>query len=288
MYLARELTDGTLPSIGREFGNRNHTTVLHAHRTTAGAHRRRRRGARAIVCRPHRTRSESTAVTTGALTDLCTSAHPLVCTASPQRAPISFGSNFLTAPTTTDLLKGGHREALNLARRAADGSSDRHACGFHPQRHPGALRRQARGLRRSASSSGPPTWRWGCAFPCRPRSPNRAARVLPGRLLLDVVRSLPADAVTLELRAAEHDVEIVSGSATLPHPRAAHRGLPAPARARRGDHRPRAGAGVRRHGRPGRPLGLARRDAPGPDRHPRLGVRARAADGRHRLLSPER
>ena len=35
MYLARELTDDTLPAIGREFGNRNHTTVLHAHRATA-------------------------------------------------------------------------------------------------------------------------------------------------------------------------------------------------------------------------------------------------------------
>jgi chromosomal replication initiator protein len=35
MYLARELTQGTFPSIGREFGNRNHTTVLHAHRATA-------------------------------------------------------------------------------------------------------------------------------------------------------------------------------------------------------------------------------------------------------------
>ena len=35
MYLARELTDATLPAIGRAFGNRNHTTVLHAWRRTA-------------------------------------------------------------------------------------------------------------------------------------------------------------------------------------------------------------------------------------------------------------
>ena len=35
MYLARELTDETLPAIGRAFGNRNHTTVLHAYRRTA-------------------------------------------------------------------------------------------------------------------------------------------------------------------------------------------------------------------------------------------------------------
>jgi DNA polymerase III subunit beta len=39
--------------------------------------------------------------------------------------------------------------------------------------------------------------------------------VLPARLLLDVVRSLPATTVSLELRAAEQDVELVSGSATF-------------------------------------------------------------------------
>jgi DNA polymerase III subunit beta len=45
--------------------------------------------------------------------------------------------------------------------------------------------------------------------------------VLPARLLLDVVRSLPATAVSLELRAAEHDVELVSGNATF-HIRTLH------------------------------------------------------------------
>jgi chromosomal replication initiator protein len=35
MYLARELTEQTLPAIGRAFGGRNHTTVLHAYRRTA-------------------------------------------------------------------------------------------------------------------------------------------------------------------------------------------------------------------------------------------------------------
>ncbi|MGH2878514.1 MAG: DNA polymerase III subunit beta [Solirubrobacteraceae bacterium] len=37
--------------------------------------------------------------------------------------------------------------------------------------------------------------------------------VLPARLLLDVVRSLPGETVTLELRAQEQDVEVVSGTA---------------------------------------------------------------------------
>jgi chromosomal replication initiator protein len=35
MYLSRELTDQTLPAIGRAFGDRDHTTVLHACRRTA-------------------------------------------------------------------------------------------------------------------------------------------------------------------------------------------------------------------------------------------------------------
>jgi len=39
--------------------------------------------------------------------------------------------------------------------------------------------------------------------------------VLPGRLLLDVARSLPADDVSVELRTAEQDVAITSGGATF-------------------------------------------------------------------------
>jgi len=35
MYLSRELTDATLPAIGRAFGGRNHTTVLHACKRTS-------------------------------------------------------------------------------------------------------------------------------------------------------------------------------------------------------------------------------------------------------------
>jgi chromosomal replication initiator protein len=35
MYLSRELTDLTLAEIGRLFGNRDHTTVLHACRKVA-------------------------------------------------------------------------------------------------------------------------------------------------------------------------------------------------------------------------------------------------------------
>jgi chromosomal replication initiator protein len=35
MYLSRELTDHSLPHIGREFAGRDHTTVLHACRRVA-------------------------------------------------------------------------------------------------------------------------------------------------------------------------------------------------------------------------------------------------------------
>jgi DNA polymerase-3 subunit beta len=41
------------------------------------------------------------------------------------------------------------------------------------------------------------------------------AVVVPGRLLLDVARSLPADSISLEYRASEQDVEVKSGSATF-------------------------------------------------------------------------
>jgi DNA polymerase III subunit beta len=47
------------------------------------------------------------------------------------------------------------------------------------------------------------------------KSAEDGAAVLPGRLLLDVVRSLPADELSLEYRASEHDVELVSGSASF-------------------------------------------------------------------------
>src|SRR3954451_47525 len=41
------------------------------------------------------------------------------------------------------------------------------------------------------------------------------AVVLPARLLVDVVRALPAEEVTLELRSSEQDVELVGGAATF-------------------------------------------------------------------------
>jgi DNA polymerase-3 subunit beta len=44
---------------------------------------------------------------------------------------------------------------------------------------------------------------------------NPGSAVLPARLLLEVVRSLPGENTTLELRPQEQDVELISGSATF-------------------------------------------------------------------------
>jgi DNA polymerase-3 subunit beta len=51
--------------------------------------------------------------------------------------------------------------------------------------------------------------------PLEARVEREGSVVLPARLLLDVVRSLPSDEVSLELRAAHQDVELVSGNATF-------------------------------------------------------------------------
>ena len=55
----------------------------------------------------------------------------------------------------------------------------------------------------------------GLRVPLEGEVTREGAVVLPARLLVDVVRALPAEAVTLELRPAEQDVELVSGSATF-------------------------------------------------------------------------
>ncbi len=55
----------------------------------------------------------------------------------------------------------------------------------------------------------------GLRVPLQAEVQREGIAVLPGRLTLDVARALPADSVTIELRAAQQDVEIVSGSATF-------------------------------------------------------------------------
>jgi DNA polymerase-3 subunit beta len=55
----------------------------------------------------------------------------------------------------------------------------------------------------------------GLRVPVQAEPASSGTVVLPARLLLDVVRSLPDATLTLELRSAEQDVELKSGAATF-------------------------------------------------------------------------
>jgi DNA polymerase-3 subunit beta len=55
----------------------------------------------------------------------------------------------------------------------------------------------------------------GLRVPLRSEVSREGVVVLPARLLLDVVRALPAPQVSIELRPAEQDVELVSGNAVF-------------------------------------------------------------------------
>jgi DNA polymerase-3 subunit beta len=55
----------------------------------------------------------------------------------------------------------------------------------------------------------------GLRVPLEAEIARPGGAVLPARLLLDVARSLPGERVSLELRSAEQDVELISGSATF-------------------------------------------------------------------------
>jgi DNA polymerase-3 subunit beta len=84
--------------------------------------------------------------------------------------------------------------------------------------------------------------------------------VLPARLVVDVVRSLPGDSVTLELRSAEQDVEIVAGAATF-HIRTLRLEDFPPFPEPDGDGRVEVPGGVRGTAK-GRAVRVARRDPP--------------------------
>src|SRR5262245_21654715 len=55
----------------------------------------------------------------------------------------------------------------------------------------------------------------GLRVPLEGQVDREGAVVLPARLLVDVIRALPGDEVSLELRPSEQDVEIVAGNATF-------------------------------------------------------------------------
>jgi DNA polymerase-3 subunit beta len=55
----------------------------------------------------------------------------------------------------------------------------------------------------------------GLRVPLQAEVSRPGSAVLPARLLLDVARSLPAEQLTMELRSAEQDVELISGPTTF-------------------------------------------------------------------------
>ena len=130
----------------------------------------------------------------------------------------------------------------------------------------------------------------GLRDPARPRRSRAPARPCSRRACCSTSRArCPAEQLTMELRAAEQDVELICGPTHVPPAHAPRRGLPHRCPSPRGDTRvtlPRRR--LRRDDHARRALGLARRDAPGPHRDPDVGLGAGAADGRHRLLPAER
>jgi DNA polymerase III subunit beta len=55
----------------------------------------------------------------------------------------------------------------------------------------------------------------GLRVPLHAETVRPGAAVLPARLLLDVARSLPSEQLTIELRSAEQDVELICGPSTF-------------------------------------------------------------------------
>jgi DNA polymerase-3 subunit beta len=75
------------------------------------------------------------------------------------------------------------------------------------------------GVMISATDSGPELlatdMEIGLRMPLSAEVSRPGSAVLPARLLLDVARSLSADQLTMELRAAEQDVELICGATTF-------------------------------------------------------------------------
>ena len=99
MYLAREMTDQGLPALGREFGGRNHTTVLHAWKRVSELVDKPGEKRETVVGIRRRLEAE-TAVTTVPLTESTACATPVDSPIPlPQRNPS--GCPHDTSPTSS-------------------------------------------------------------------------------------------------------------------------------------------------------------------------------------------
>ena len=112
--------------------------------------------------------------------------------------------------------------------------------------------------------------------------------VLPGRLLVDIAKLLPASEVEIAHSPEEGRVlgRLRLRQLLAPHP--LRRGLSAASRGRRRADVLRRSRSAARDDHARGPLGLARRVAPGPHGNPRPFRRGEAGDGRDRLLPPGR
>ena len=215
MFLARELTEHSLPEIGRGVGGRNHTTVLHAvNRVSAAMHSDD--SVRSAVRQPAPA-TRPPLVLTGvngrinsfrhmgdrapqaASPRISTSQQPPITSISDRQSPLK-----LTVSRETFLAR------LGVAVRGASTRSPVPSlAGVLLRVEDGRAELQATDMELGVR----------VALETTDSTPGQA--VVPGRLLLDVVRSLPKDDLTLEYRSAEQDVEVDVGPGEVPPAHAA-------------------------------------------------------------------
>ena len=231
MYLARELTDATLPAIGRAFGGRNHTTVLHACRRTAERIAADPEAYDAV--RRLTASSKRRAVTTGAPDRL--GVRPQRPCARRPRISAAVGGlvHSIHTPddeyliildfvgTVTSMKLSTRRDALfaqlqTVTRAASTRSAVQALSGVQI-----AARRAAAIELRATDME------IGLRVPLEGEVVREGAVVLPARLLVDVVRALPGRPCRSSCAPSEQDVEIVAGSATFHIRTLRARGLPA-------------------------------------------------------------
>jgi DNA polymerase-3 subunit beta len=137
-----------------------------------------------------------------------------VCAASPQRAGHLLLIDSISSPTTYDLLcleesivkiSIAHDELIAHLQTVARVASSRSAI------------QALSGVQLSASDDGvelrATDMEIGLRSPAQAEVVRPGEVVLPARLLLDVVRRLPGDTVTLEVRPEHQDVEVIAGTA---------------------------------------------------------------------------
>ena len=257
MYLAREHTRESLPAIGRKFGGRGHTTVLHACRRTE-QRLAADPEASALVDEPVEGPPQAPR-RPGRLTDFAGSGG--AGCALPSRSVGAFVTAIdnYTAPTTSNPFSEGS-PAMKIETSTAALLTDLQTVARVASTR-SAIQALA-GVQFVASETGvelrATDMEIGLRAPLEAQVVRPGEAVLPARLLLEVVRQLPGDSVTLELRPEQQDVELVAGTARFHLRTLRGDDFPVLPGARRRPRGRDAGAGVHRDDRPRLALGLAR------------------------------